>query len=318
MSTPVPDIAYDYEHFTLDQLERIVPIAQTRQIGEVEFTLLALECYNAGFLATTLIQQDWRVPEPPSRAAAHELPQLLQGVLLIGDAVDDLGNHYLSRVRAGAGGGGGKDGVYSRVAYCCAPALHPTARTLTLTLVQVERPRYNVAGRPVWQDNQLLGGPWVVSFALRAQPEQRATPLSVLPVAARIAVDDVVVSVTTLERDASGFVINSRVDWRNSDAPFPQPIWHASDDRGGNYGTGNCAGGGNAVGKTNTWRMHCRFQPALDPAAAELRLRLESLGLRRAVRSDEQHRFARWETAREVTDLGEIVVTLPPQGHALT
>jgi hypothetical protein len=319
MPIPVPDIAYDCEHFTLEQLARILPIAQTRQIDEMQFTLLALECYRAGYVATVLTQQDWRVPDPPPTALDEsELPQLLKGVVLIGDAIDDLGNRYLGRIRSGAGGGG-EDGLVNHEVHCFAPALHPTAGALTLTLAQVKRPRYDADGRPAWRDNEVLAGPWTLVFSLSTPPEHSDAPVSIVPVAARIAVADVAATVTTIERYASGFVVNSRLDWPSSDGPFPHPIWRASDDRGGRYGTGNCAGGGNAAGdSTNTWRMYCSFRPALDPAATELRLQLASLGLRRAVRNEEQNRFDHWETARQVTDLGEITVTLPPQEHALT
>jgi hypothetical protein len=319
MKIPLPDIAYDYEHFTLDQLERILPVAQTQRIGEMDFTLLAIECYEAGFVATTLIEQDWRAPDPPPASDDQKLPQMLRGLQLVSDVVDNLGNRYFGHIRAGSGGGGADGPLRNHMVYCFAPALHPAARTLTLTLTQVERPRYDPDGLPTWRDDQVIAGPWTLSFSLEAPPEHGAAPVSVLPVAGRIAVDDVNVAVTTIERYAWGFVVNSRLDWPSLDGPFPRPIWRATDDRGGNYGTGNCGGGGNAAGdNTNTCRMHCRFQPALDPAASDLRLQLTSLGLRRAVRSEEQDKFDHWEETREVTDLGVITVALPAQEQEAT
>ena len=312
MTTPVPDIAFDYAHFTHDRLERILPLAQTRSLDEMEFTLLALECYADGFVATVLMKQDWRMPSPLPPADEVELPLLLKGLPIVTEVVDDRGNHYTAHMRSGSGGGGGDSVLLLHTVYCLAPALDPAARELSFTLTQVERPTYD-DGHPTWTDDKVVGGPWPLSFPLRRIPaETSASPLTVIPVAQRISSADVSVTVTTVVCCDWGFIVNSRIDWTSPDGPFAQPVWRASDERGGDYGRGNCGGGGNAVGddSVNSWRMYCNFKPPLDPAATELRLELTSFSARRPVRNEEEDRFDRWETAREVPNLGEIVVPL--------
>ena len=313
MATPIPDIAFDFEHFTHDKLGRIVPVAQTREIGEAEFTLLAIECYATGFVTTVLLEQDWQVPDPaPPTPEDLETPQVLKGLHLISKVVDDLGNEYVGQARSGGGGGemNGQLGIHK--VYCFAPALDPAASTLTFTLSQVERPRYDSNGRATWSDDQIVGGPWTLEFSLDHPSRDGSAAVSVLPVAAHFGVDDISVTVTTIDRYSWGFVLNSRVDWSTPDGPFPQPIWRAVDDHGGTYRTGNCPGGGNVVGnKGHTWRMHCIFGSAIDPEATELTIQLIRLGIQRPVLSEEEDRFDHWEQLRHEDNLGEITIALP-------
>lgn len=150
-----------------ERLEGILPVAQTQRLGEMEFTMLAIECYTAGFVTTFLIEHDWQLPDSPPDDDP-DLPSSLTGLLIITEAVDDRGNHYVGHIR-GASGGGGPDGLLrDHAVYCFAPALDPNAPSLTLAMLQVEQPRYDSSGRPKWMDHEVVAGPWTITVSLVA------------------------------------------------------------------------------------------------------------------------------------------------------
>ena len=313
MKIRAPDNAFDHACFTHARLERILPIARTQQAGPMDFTLIAIECYAAGFAATVLLEQDWRMPEPIPPADELELPCLLRGLPLVTEIGDDLGNSYTGYMRACIGGGGRDEGLYNHLVYCFAPALDPAARSLSFTLTQVERPAHDAEGRPVWRDDQIVGGPWPLSFPLEQRSAQSAT-VTVPPVARRICVDALCVTVTTVERHAWGFGINSRFDWADPDGPFPQPVWRASDDRGADYGRASCGGDVNSTSDdVRSRRMYCEFRSDVDPEATELRLRLTAPGPARTTPSQAMDVFMRGERLRDAANLGELTVALPPR-----
>ncbi len=166
MAPPTPDIFFDYEHFTLMSLERIVPVGETEYIGEMKATLLSIECYAKGFVAVMLIESPWQRPDSTVSRTNWEPPPLLRGGLTIGVLVDDRGNRYSGRQRAGSGGGQGDGAIALRNVYCFAPALAPDARSLTFTFALLNDVAYDRQGAPVWNSEQVLGGPSTAQYSL--------------------------------------------------------------------------------------------------------------------------------------------------------
>jgi hypothetical protein len=165
---------YDFEHFTLDQLDRVVTLGATRPFGELQLTLLSLECYRAGFIALILMEQDHPpLSDPPPAPDAWEPPLLIRSTPMISEVADDLCNHYSVRMRAGAGGGVGPDRIGVRFVHCFSPALDPAAQTLSFTVNQVAVLRYDADGAPTLDGADVMGGPWPLSFALPVPQEAR-------------------------------------------------------------------------------------------------------------------------------------------------
>ena len=305
--TSTPGIGFDTTNFKLDRLDSIMPIAHHQQAGEIDVTLLAIESYADGFLASVRLSQDWQPPNPLPPEDQMEHPLMLRGAPLLSNVTDDLGNSYRCHMRMGAGGAGGHTGISCQFNYCFVPALAAGATKLAFELTIVERPRYGDDGEPTWNADDVHGGPWRLHFQLETATD---SSIEVIPVGVQIDSDGIRATVTTIERHTWGFIVNSRIDWQTSTGSISQPCWHATDDLGKDYGRGNCGGGGDSVdGDVNCWRMFSRFQPAVDPRASEIRLRLESFSAQRAVLADDGQ-FDRWETERRVTDIGEVVVPL--------
>ena len=162
LTAPIPDVFYDFEWFTLDQLERIVPIGQTQPLDDVRFTALSLECYQTGFVLTALTEQTYVLPNLDTR----ETPLALRGFLMITDATDDHGTRYVSRLRSGSGGGRPNGHIATRIVYGLAPALNQAARTLILELAQIENVHYTPEGHPAWSPDDVIAGPWTTTFSI--------------------------------------------------------------------------------------------------------------------------------------------------------
>lgn len=144
-----------------------------------------------------------------------------------------------------------------------------------------------------------------------------ATLERIIPVAQQCRADEVVVTVTTLERHSDGFVINVRADWFGPGGAFPRLVWKVDDGRGTTYTRANCGGGGGRGGDYPTehhehsWRLHCLFAPAIAPDADTLTLELAAFGLREPILEDgSNERFKGWKKVRDLNDLGSITVDL--------
>ncbi|HET8631712.1 MAG TPA: Clp protease N-terminal domain-containing protein, partial [Thermomicrobiales bacterium] len=140
----------------LRDLVRVLPVAQTQERGGVAATLLALELYATGFVATFRLVEDRPAegrPSPPALSLA---------------VADDRGNR-LGALLYGATGRAPEGQYEWRCAYRCIPALAPAARALRLDLA---------AGR--WREGPTAradesGAVWSFTVALPADDAGAAT-----------------------------------------------------------------------------------------------------------------------------------------------
>ncbi len=172
------------------------------------------------------------------------------------------------------------------------------------------------------------------------EPLAAATLQEVIPVVEQLQCQDVAVSVMTLERYSTGFVVNIRVDWRGPTGPMPHLRWRVSDGHATTFIGGGCGGSGGGekpnirpmllargvpiVGRWlarklearprgHSWRMHCSFWPAVSPEATALTLELTSTGLSRPILSEtEPDTLYHWESERTLSNMGEITIPLRP------
>lgn len=165
MVASIPDPAFEQTHFTLDNLIQIVAIGETRAADDIDITLLSLECYHDGFAALVLAESSAAAPVV-STAWPPEPPRLLRSTLVVTDVRTDTGQRYTCRPRAGHGGGRPDGRIEVRSVFACAPALDGHARSLTLTVEQVEHVSYTLDGAAAWNESQVLGGPWSLTFNL--------------------------------------------------------------------------------------------------------------------------------------------------------
>ncbi len=124
----------------LHRLVRVVPIGQMQEHAGVAVLALALEVYDAGFVATFQIQYLGSGPDLWHADDAKRSPRL------VFTATDDREGQYTSQVYEGRGFGQGHDWQW-RGAYRCAPALDSAAPMLWLTLATLTwaRPNENEA-----------------------------------------------------------------------------------------------------------------------------------------------------------------------------
>ena len=135
----------------LHDLARVVPVAQTQDLGEATLTLLSLEIYGDGFLVLSRLRWDADPAHPPGMHRSSEVPQV---------AHDDRGGRYVRWPY----GGGGHDREW-RAADGFTPALNPTARELRLEVPELRLRQFN------WMRDEDLGeqirpGPWVFTVPL--------------------------------------------------------------------------------------------------------------------------------------------------------
>jgi hypothetical protein len=116
--------------------------------------------------------------------------------------------------------------------------------------------------------------------------------LRVLPIARTRDLGAGNITLISLEIYAEGFLVHTQMrhtreradrtghggagessTWRRAEVASPEVIFQAGDDRGGTYGCWSSGGyGGGAAPDEMLWRRDYVFAPALNPAAAELRL----------------------------------------------
>ncbi len=111
----------------LHRLVRVVPVGATQAHRGVAVLALALEVYEAGFVATFQIQSLGAGPDLGEADDAERSPHLALSV------TDDRGGQYTSEPYEGSGFGQGRDWQW-RGAYRFSPVLDLRARTLWLTL----------------------------------------------------------------------------------------------------------------------------------------------------------------------------------------
>jgi len=147
----------------LHRLLQVVPIGQTQEHHGVEVLALALEVYEAGFVATFQIQSLDTGPDLGDADAAERSPRLALS------ATDHRGGHYTGAPYEGSGFGQRRDWQW-RGAYRLAPALDPAAHTLWLTLAALEWMRPDEATRR-FVPAHTVRGPWRFAVDLESAGE---------------------------------------------------------------------------------------------------------------------------------------------------
>ena len=122
-------------------------------MGDITFTLMSLELYEAGFIVLLLIEQR----DVPIFDGPGELPLILRGMAAI-TARDDLGQLYSGWPQAGAGGGR-SGSAETRAVQIFTPALNPDAGLLSLEVEWVERLGWNSDGSRAWSASDVIAGP---------------------------------------------------------------------------------------------------------------------------------------------------------------
>lgn len=127
----------------LRDLLRVIPVAQSHTVDGVTVTLLSIETYADGFVAT------FRVIAEPA-PSGHRFPQLVLEI------TDDQGNRY-----NGWPGGGVGDYEQWRLIHRFAPALAPNAQELHLDVTDV---RWRTPGNQPEEKAEV--GPWAFAVPI--------------------------------------------------------------------------------------------------------------------------------------------------------
>jgi hypothetical protein len=108
-----------------------------------------------------------------------------------------------------------------------------------------------------------------------------STLLRVIPVGQHRQVEDVAITVYSLELYRNGFVAVLRVDWAGPSAGcFPGPRFSAIDDLGTQYGSYGGGGSGGGIFPDNpSWRTWQIFTPGLAAGATHLTLVVDEFRL---------------------------------------
>lgn len=166
MTIPPPDHSFDYEHCTLDKLDRILPLGFRCHLeAAYSFSVLSLEVYQEGFVAIAITEIPFSHPPDDIDPQTWEPSATFRAIPLLDEIEDDAGNTYASRWRAGSGSGTG-DQLRSRWVFCLCPALAESAVKLRLTLRYVMDLRYEADGSVIWSDVDNLPGPWRIDVPL--------------------------------------------------------------------------------------------------------------------------------------------------------
>ncbi len=120
---------------------RVIPVAQTQSVNEIDVTLFSLVCFEEGFIVHGM--HSTKYGEIGRDNIWHAHPAF--------DVVDDRDNVY--QWRGGSAGG-------SRFEFRFSPALDENARELTLTFTQFHW------SFPQAQRRKVDEGPWVFTVAL--------------------------------------------------------------------------------------------------------------------------------------------------------
>jgi len=280
--------AFDFENLTT-----VLALRQRGAFPSGTLTLASLELYREAFIAILWIESDTFDESHPHWVIS---------------AADELGNRYLGRGRAGAGGGlpGGRS--QHRAVVMFTPALDPAAQTLTFELHVVLGPIGFTEGVGyAYPAENVVGGPWTVEIPLEGAPDATSVDLfsddspcptflgddlwKVVSVGQQQVVNDYALTLCSLELCRSGWLAVIRADYPRPHGPLPdRRRWEVTDDLGRDYwGFDEGGSGGGIVGQRMTWRMDYRFRPALSPDARRLKLMIDYIGSRPPPNPDGLH-----------------------------
>jgi hypothetical protein len=143
------DWAYDPQRARvrepLAEILSVQPILAHAEHGMTAITLIAIERYSNGFVATFRMITTGRADPHPTFAMT---------------ATDDRDGHYAAIMHGGSGGGGPARHEW-RFAHRFAPALDPAAQTLIITFVATPRPRRPGEARTIASSE-----PWTFTITL--------------------------------------------------------------------------------------------------------------------------------------------------------
>lgn len=278
--------------FDVVNLRQVLAVRQRGAFPSGTLTLASLELYHKGFIAVLWIEHD----------SYGDFPHWAI------NATDNLGNRYLSKSRAGSGGGLSNGRSQTRAVNMFTPGLDPAARMLTLELCAVSGTiSYTEGVGHAYPAENIVGGPWHVEVPLAPAPPAGTVELfvddtrcpvfnaddiwRVIPVGQRRVVNDYALTIFSLELCRSVFVAVMRFDYPRAHGPTPDPRrWEVSDDLGRDYrGYDSSGSGGGIFGQHTTWRMDHLFRPALGPDARRLSLSIDYIGSRPPPNPDGLH-----------------------------
>lgn len=144
------------------EVQRVIPVAQTQQQGEVEITMLAIEVYADGCVLTTSLRVVPGTPGIPERFAHMEFMVTM---------ADDRGGSYAGQVDA-MRTQSGPDFWQGRAECAVTPALAPNARELRIEIPELRWRRQETTENGVTQmvPGEITPGPW--RFTVRFPPAQ--------------------------------------------------------------------------------------------------------------------------------------------------
>ncbi len=147
----------------LDQLVRVMPIAQTQEASGVAVLALALEVYTTGFVVTFQAQSHGAMP------FIDEPPRLTLSV------TDDREREYRVAL-GGAAGEGARNDWQWRHTYRCFPALPSDAAELRLIIAAM---RWEVADqkRQEYVPVRSVEGPWAFAVLLSSTKASTSSAL---------------------------------------------------------------------------------------------------------------------------------------------
>lgn len=276
-ASPIFDPTLDHTYFDFAHLDRVMSLGQSVVAGDAVITMTSLELYQDGFNALLLIEHD----DLTSLVRVGAFPVLV--------VQDDRGRQYHGKMRSGSGGGD-----RMRVIYSFAPALDPTAESLSFEFRWVKPP---VLSSPetgvVYDEANVVDGPWHITIPLNepSSKGQHSQPGSrlwrVVPVAQRQEVSGYSIALYSLELHDDGFEGMVRIDWDGefgAGGPGPRMRWLGWDEHGNRYRSYDCPGGGGSpppypegVIRRQSWRAVVMSKPVIGSDVRELTLEIPEI-----------------------------------------
>jgi hypothetical protein len=161
---PPPPGAWMWEGSAdLGELQDVIGVGRTAQVGKSTVTLLSLERYYAGFVLQFRLQCS--IPSDAPQTAGPR-PMLVPAIPL--EVADDTGTNY-TLMGHGASGGAGASALTWRLAYRGTPAIPAPARELRLVVPSISWQTYSPAAGTytVWGVDS---GRWLHSLELSPHP----------------------------------------------------------------------------------------------------------------------------------------------------
>lgn len=156
--TPMPGTGGLVGEPALEDLVRVIPVAQTQRCNGVAVTILSVELYTDGFLVNARVLSQSSAASPPSPPWRFLRPAF--------EAEDDRGNQFTGRPYFGSLGAGRK----MRYLYCFTPQFDRSAHELWLRCTDLRWREPGCSG-----DQEVALGPCTFSIPLGDRPVSEET-----------------------------------------------------------------------------------------------------------------------------------------------